>query len=270
MEDTILENFKRIDASVDVSEWTRYLIKQEYEPEEFPLYNLSKSIGELLDSNVYIVSNAGEIHGYYESYEVNTQRIKQMLEKKKLPYNYVSRLAKVDQTRLNISIDDDITVFPVERRADFEQAYTSIVPIWISNQKLGYVIIASLKKAIAEDYIYVIEHTASLIGTVLSFESAIYNVLVEQKRQEAYTVVNALSKSEFSAIIGLFDYMDGAKQMTLTTSELADQLGITRSIIVNALQKLVTGYIIRQQSMGMKGTHIEVINPYFIDVLNQY
>jgi len=57
--------------------------------------------------------------------------------------------------------------------------------------------------------------------------------------------------------------------MRLTTSEIADTIGITRSIVVNSLQKLVTASIIDQRSMGMKGTHIKVINQYFEELINK-
>ena len=46
----------------------------------------------------------------------------------------------------------------------------------------------------------------------------------------------------------------------IVTSRIADQVGITRSVCVNALKKLESAGLIATQSAGMKGTHIRVVN----------
>ena len=46
----------------------------------------------------------------------------------------------------------------------------------------------------------------------------------------------------------------------IVTSKLAGQIGITRTVIVNALRKLESAGLIRTKSSGVKGTHIEIIN----------
>lgn len=47
---------------------------------------------------------------------------------------------------------------------------------------------------------------------------------------------------------------------TLVASKIADRVGITRSVIVNALKKFESAGVIKTRSSGMKGTHIKVIN----------
>lgn len=46
------------------------------------------------------------------------------------------------------------------------------------------------------------------------------------------------------------------KKGILITSRLADKVGITRSVIVNALKKCESAGIIETKSSGMKGTTI--------------
>lgn len=53
----------------------------------------------------------------------------------------------------------------------------------------------------------------------------------------------------------------------LTASNIADKIGITRSVIVNALRKLESAGIIESRSLGMKGTYLKVLNPLFKDEL---
>ena len=43
-------------------------------------------------------------------------------------------------------------------------------------------------------------------------------------------------------------------------SKIADRVGITRSVIVNALRKFESAGVIESRSSGMKGTYIKVTN----------
>lgn len=43
-------------------------------------------------------------------------------------------------------------------------------------------------------------------------------------------------------------------------AEIADKLGITRSVIVNALKLLEVTGVIETRSMGMKGTYIKILD----------
>jgi transcriptional pleiotropic repressor len=48
---------------------------------------------------------------------------------------------------------------------------------------------------------------------------------------------------------------------------VADRVGVTRSVIVNALRKLESAGIIESRSLGMKGTFIKVLSPLFVEEL---
>ena len=52
----------------------------------------------------------------------------------------------------------------------------------------------------------------------------------------------------------------GGIEGRLTASVIADKIGITRSVIVNALRKLESAGIIESRSLGMKGTYLKVVN----------
>ena len=45
----------------------------------------------------------------------------------------------------------------------------------------------------------------------------------------------------------------------LVASKIADKVGITRSVIVNALRKFESAGVIESRSSGMKGTYIKVL-----------
>ena len=58
----------------------------------------------------------------------------------------------------------------------------------------------------------------------------------------------------------------GGDEGLLVASRIADKLGITRSVIVNALSKLESAGVIESRSLGMKGTFIRILNPYLLDI----
>lgn len=65
-----------------------------------------------------------------------------------------------------------------------------------------------------------------------------------------------------------FEALDG-EEGRLTASSIADEIGITRSVIVNALRKLESAGIIESRSLGMKGTYLKVLNQQFIKELEK-
>lgn len=69
--------------------------------------------------------------------------------------------------------------------------------------------------------------------------------------------INSLSYSEKEAIEHIFDEL-GASEGLLVASKVADRVGITRSVIVNALRKLESAGVIESRSLGMKGTFIKI------------
>ena len=83
----------------------------------------------------------------------------------------------------------------------------------------------------------------------------------EEARSKAVVqmAINSLSYSELEAIEHIFEELNGNEGL-LVASKIADRVGITRSVIVNALRKLESAGVIESRSLGMKGTYIKVLN----------
>ena len=73
------------------------------------------------------------------------------------------------------------------------------------------------------------------------------------------SAISTLSYSEMEAIVHIFDELNGMEGI-LVASKIADRVGITRSVIVNALRKFESAGVIESRSSGMKGTYIKVLN----------
>lgn len=89
-----------------------------------------------------------------------------------------------------------------------------------------------------------------------------------RKEQIVQSAISTLSFSELEAIIHIFDELGGSEGI-LVASKIADRVGITRSVIVNALRKFESAGVIESRSSGMKGTYIRVMNDYIFQELEQ-
>ncbi len=88
----------------------------------------------------------------------------------------------------------------------------------------------------------------------------------DRKLHVVRSAVSTLSYSELEAIIHIFDELEGEEGI-LVASKIADRVGITRSVIVNALRKFESAGVIESRSSGMKGTYIKVLNDVIFDEL---
>ena len=61
----------------------------------------------------------------------------------------------------------------------------------------------------------------------------------------------------------------GASRKPPVASRIADSVGITRSVIVNALRKFESAGVIESRSSGMKGTYIKVVNDVVFEELEK-
>ena len=77
--------------------------------------------------------------------------------------------------------------------------------------------------------------------------------------------LKSLSFSEELALMEILSALPDADGRLLVASQVADRVGITRSVIVNALSKMESAGIIKSHSLGQKGTHIKVLIPGFVD-----
>ena len=75
---------------------------------------------------------------------------------------------------------------------------------------------------------------------------------------------STLSFSEWEAIVNILAELNGTEGI-LVASKIADRVGITRSVIVNALRKFESANLIETKSLGMKGTYIRVKNEFLLE-----
>ena len=135
-------------------------------------------------------------------------------------------------------------------------------------QKLGHLILLRENQSFDENDLIVVEYLASLVGAKMS---ALNKAKKEEDERELNLVklaVETLSYSEITAIYNILKNLENQEGL-LVASKIADEVGITRSVIVNALRKLESAGVVESRSLGAKGTYIKVINRYLVEEIEK-
>ncbi|EGL82529.1 GTP-sensing pleiotropic transcriptional repressor CodY [Caldalkalibacillus thermarum TA2.A1] len=223
---------------------------------------------EVIGANVFVVSRKGKLLGYAIAQEIENERMKQMLEERKFPAEYSEGLLKIQETSANLDINSPYTAFPVEMKDVFKDALTTVVPIVGGGERLGTLVLGRVNERFEDDDLILAEYGATVVGMEILHERS--EEIEQEARSKAIVqmAISSLSYSELEAVEHIFEELDG-KEGLLVASKVADRVGITRSVIVNALRKLESAGVIESRSLGMKGTYIKVLNEKLLDELEK-
>lgn len=144
--------------------------------------------------------------------------------------------------------------------ANIEKFKGMVTPISISGERLGTMFAYRDTEQYNIDDIIISEYGVTVVG--LEMMRSVNEETEEATRniQMAISAIETLSASEREAIATVLNRLAGKTEETLVASKIADETGITRSIIVNALKKFESAGIIECKSGGMKGTKIKLLN----------
>lgn len=233
-------------------------------------YNeVSAILRDVITANVFILNRKGQLLGFAIHEEIENERMKNMLRKRQFPKEYTEGLFTIYQTTANLDVDSTYSVFPVENKDLFQNALTTIVPIIGGGERLGTIVLGRLTEQFLEDDLLLAEYGATVVGMEILQEKTAEIEKEARSKAVVQMAMSSLSYSELEAIDHIFDELDG-KEGLLVASKIADRVGITRSVIVNALRKLESAGVIESRSLGMKGTYIKVLNDKFLIELDKH
>ncbi|QSX08708.1 GTP-sensing pleiotropic transcriptional regulator CodY [Alkalibacter rhizosphaerae] len=237
---------------------------------ERPFSNLSNTLNEVMSCNVYIASNDGDLLGYsfFKDFECELN-IKTLQEQgTKFPEEFSKELGEIKETISNRIDDDPCCVYDHSEECLFKNRYSTFVPINGAGERLGTLVLARFGKEFTTQDLILGEVSATVVGMEMM---RLKNLTLEREAREKNVVqmaIGTLSYSEMEAVNHIFRELDGDEGL-LVASKIADRVGITRSVIVNALRKLESAGVIETRSLGMKGTFIRVLNPKLTDELEK-
>lgn len=226
--------------------------------------DICKVLSEILLSNILVISKKGKVLGV--SLCSGVEEIEELIEDQVGMYvdkMLNERLLSVLSTKENVNL---ATLGFAEENVRKYQAI--ITPIDIAGERLGTLFIYKQDSQYDIDDIILSEYGTTVVGLEMMRSVHEENAEEDRKQQVVRSAFNTLSFSELEAIIHIFDELDGEEGI-LVASKIADRVGITRSVIVNALRKFESAGVIESRSSGMKGTYIKVLNEVLFDELEE-
>lgn len=219
---------------------------------------------EILSSNVLVISRKGKVLGVGDAYGVDS--ITELIVDQVggfIDSMLNERLLAVLSTKENVNLE----TLGFEA-ADVKRFRAIITPIEIAGERLGTLFIYKCEYQYEIDDIILCEYGTTVVG--LEMLRAVNEENAEESRKLAVikSAINTLSYSEMEAVVHIFEELNGMEGI-LVASKIADRVGITRSVIVNALRKFESAGVIESRSSGMKGTYIKVVNDYVFKELEQ-
>lgn len=221
-------------------------------------------LNDILLSNVLVVSKKGKVLGIGQCEGVAL--IEELIQDSvgsHIDDMLNERLLSVLSTKENVNLQ---TLGFLEEAVKGYQAI--ITPIDIAGERLGTLFLYKQNGLYEIDDIILSEYGTVIVG--LEMLRSVNEESAEETRKEhiVQSAVGTLSFSELEAIIHIFDELDGTEGI-LVASKIADRVGITRSVIVNALRKFESAGVIESRSSGMKGTYIKVVNDFIFTELER-
>lgn len=219
---------------------------------------------EILSSNVLVISRKGKVLGVGKSEGVAS--ITELIHENVggfIDTMLNERLLGVLSTKENVNLETLGFESPEIRKFQ-----AIITPIEIAGERLGTLFIYRCDIQYEIDDIILCEYGSTVVG--LEMLRAVNEENAEENRKIAVvkSAISTLSFSEMEAITHIFDELNGMEGI-LVASKIADRVGITRSVIVNALRKFESAGVIESRSSGMKGTYIKVLNDVVFDEIEE-
>ena len=225
--------------------------------------DICEVLTEILDSNILVISKKGKVLGASQS--VDTRELRELLVDEVggfIDPMLNERLLGILSTKENVNLETLGFV------TDIKNYSAIIAPIDIAGERLGTLFVYRTESNYDIDDIILTEYGTTVVG--LEMLRSVNEESAEENRkiQIVKSAISTLSFSELEAIIHIFDEL-GGKEGILVASKIADRVGITRSVIVNALRKFESAGVIESRSSGMRGTYIKVLNDVVFDELDK-
>ena len=225
--------------------------------------DICEILNEILASNVLVVSKKGKVlgSGQWKDVEIIHELIDNQVGSH-IDEMLNERLLSILSTKENVNLQT--LGFSPEVAKGYQ---TIVTPIDIAGERLGTLFIYKKDELYEIDDIILSEYGTTVVG--LEMLRSVNEESAEEIRKEqiVQSAISTLSFSELEAIIHIFDELEGTEGI-LVASKIADRVGITRSVIVNALRKFESAGVIESRSSGMKGTYIKVVNDNIFEELD--
>lgn len=230
---------------------------------------ISRVLSNVIGANVYIVGKSGEVfgHAFIDDFECELMLDKVVMQGE-FPKHYVNWLLRIDETSPNLDLKDGMCAFSDNTKCMFNEKITTVIPIYGVGERIGTLILAKFQEKFTSEDLILGEYGATVVGMEMLRDHSQKIEVEARKKTTVQIALATLSYSEIEAAINILGELDGNEGL-LVASKIADRVGITRSVIVNALRKFESAGVIESKSLGMKGTYIKVLNEYLLEEIHK-
>lgn len=255
---------------MDLLEKTRSIYKSfqnDWSSQKMEFNGFAQTLSDLIVANVYVMDTGKKLIGSAKTLEMEKDSIQSYIVDDSVSTEFANQVLEMNQTRLNLRFEDaNQTESKVKNL--FPQSLTTIIPILSKRNDLGRLIISRSPMPLIEEEVLLVEYGAMVIGMAMLVDQ-LGKVEEESRNREVIQLaIGSLSFSELEAARQIIHALEGMEGL-LVASKVADRRGITRSVIVNALRKLESAGVVASRSLGMKGTHIKILNPQIVPAIEK-
>ncbi|MCR5201847.1 MAG: GTP-sensing pleiotropic transcriptional regulator CodY [Lachnospiraceae bacterium] len=255
--------------SLDLLDKTRKInrLLSNQESDKIDFNQFCGRLSDVMKVNVLLFSRRGKVLG------IKTRNNIPVIEKFE-NLNYLDTLEKPINERFKniLSTQENCNLYTlgIEKNKDYPY-YAMVSPIFMSGKRLGTIFVYGVKDEFQIDDIILFEHSITVIGLAIERSESEEAMLENNKEGNISAALSTLTPLEIKAVSAVFDELDGEVKGTIVTSKLANEIHITRSVLINALKKCSSAGIMETHSAGMKGTKIVITNELLTkDVLHYY
>ena len=238
--------------------------KREGEPLNY--YQLSGMLSEFSTANVYMVDKSGRLLGYHWLPDYSSTALIESFKDDVMPNEFVVKMNRCRDSEIH---DEDAPLFDDDYVGEKPEKHLMYVPvIGAGAERLGTIMLVREKVPFNVEDILLAEYLGMLVGIQILNERAKVLEETSRNRLSVQMAMRALSYSELESMKQIVDELDGFEGVAIA-SKVADRVGVTRSVIVNAVRKLESAGLIESRSLGMKGTYIKILSPLLLEYIEK-
>ena len=227
---------------------------------------LLDELKKLLKVNVVIIDDEGRILGEKLLGSYNILNKSNVDGKSVINPKLNEQFLEITRLKDNISLN---SLYIKDATRSETSKYIGIIsPIAALTERLGTLVIYKEIGRFDRISIMAVEYTVMILGLIIKSKRNAEDDDNIRKRNTVKSAIGTLTYSELEAVIYIFEEMTDEEGI-IVASKIADRVGITRSVIVNALRKCESAGVIESHSLGMKGTYIKILNEYLTKELNK-
>jgi len=222
---------------------------------------LVRLLGENIGGHIFLLDDGGRILGCRLTGKFACESLRGTVQQRDagLPASFVGFLSAAEGTRANLPQQGRECVLGLASSCRWDDVLLAAVPVLGAGVRLGSLVLSRCGRRFTAADLVLAELGATMAGAEMIRRRRDRLQTAQRERAGVQLAMAALSNAERDAVRRIMPVLVSGPGLVVTT-EVARQMGCTRSVVVNALHKLKSAGVIESRSQGMKGTYVKLLN----------